>query len=60
MNKTRMLEGERMKPLTPQSMGRLGGLARAKKLSKAKRIEIATKGGQALAKKMRQKKERKP
>lgn len=43
------------KPLTPQSMGRLGGLARAKTLSKGKRSEIVRLGGLA-----RQKKEKKP
>lgn len=34
--------------LTPQTMGRLGGLARSKKLSKAQRTEIARKGGEAF------------
>ena len=33
------------KPLNPKSMGRLGGLARAKKLTKAQRVAIARLGG---------------
>lgn len=43
------------KKLDPQSMGRLGGLARAKKLSKKQRSAIARLGG--LAAKRNQRKE---
>ena len=41
-------------PLTPQSMGRLGGLARAKTISQEKRTEIARLGGLARQKKAAQ------
>ena len=44
-----------MKNPNAQALGKLGGLARAKKLSKEKRTAIATAGGIA-----RQKKARKP
>lgn len=36
--------------MTPQEMGRKGGLARAKKLSKKRRIAIARKAGSAKKK----------
>jgi hypothetical protein len=39
------------KPTTITEMARLGGLARAKKLSKARRIEIARNAGKANKKK---------
>ena len=37
--------------------GRKGGLARAKKLTKAERVAIARKGGQAFAEACRQRRE---
>jgi hypothetical protein len=39
------------KPLTPQAMGRLGGLARAAKLTKAQRLASSRKANRAKAKK---------
>lgn len=36
-----------MKPLTPQTMGRKGGLARTKKLTKAQLSAIGRKGAKA-------------
>ena len=42
-----------MTPLTPQTMGKLGGLARAKALSQKQRTAIATKAGLARQKKAR-------
>ena len=43
-----------MKNTHAQALGKLGGLARAKKLSKAKRTAIATLGGLARQKKPKQ------
>lgn len=42
-----------MTPLTPKTMGRLGGLARAKKLTKQQRLESSRKANEAKAKKMK-------
>lgn len=40
-----------MKKMTPQQRARLGGLARAQKLTAEQRREIASKGGQAFIEK---------
>ena len=45
-------------PMTVNEAGRRGGRARAKKLTKKRRREIASIGGQAFAAKMRAIKER--